>query len=170
MRSLLLSLCVVFLLGGSAIAEEPLPAPTGPVILTVTGKIAATNSGNAAIFDRAMLEALPIHRIKTATVWTDGVKTFEGVLVRDLLSRVGATTTQSTLVRASALNDYAIEIPATDFQRFDVLLAWSMDGQQLMMRDKGPLWIVYPRDQVRELRDERYDQRWVWQLSRLEVK
>jgi hypothetical protein len=65
------------------------------------------------------------------------------------------------------LNDYSADIPLSDFMNYDVILAWSMDGQPLTRRDKGPLWIIYPRDAVPELRDERYEHRWVWQLASL---
>ena len=39
-----------------------------------------------------------------------------------------------------------------------------------MPDDKGPFWIVYPRDQHEVLQDIRYDYRWVWQLDSLQVK
>ncbi|MCI2394477.1 hypothetical protein [Aliiroseovarius sediminis] len=45
-----------------------------------------------------------------------------------------------------------------------------MDDKALERSDKGPLWIVYPRDAHKELQDIRYDYRWVWQLSELAVK
>jgi hypothetical protein len=45
-----------------------------------------------------------------------------------------------------------------------------MDGERLLPRDKGPIWIVYPRDDFPELTDIRYDYRWVWQLTRLEIR
>jgi len=32
------------------------------------------------------------------------------------------------------------------------------------------LWIIYPRSQHAELRDIRYDYRWVWQLVELRVE
>lgn len=88
--------------------------------------------------------------------------------MRDVLKAVGATA--ATTVMAKALNDYQVEIPVADFQRYDVILASSMDGKVLTARDKGPLWIVYPRDKHGELADERIDQRWVWQLNRLELR
>jgi hypothetical protein len=45
-----------------------------------------------------------------------------------------------------------------------------MDGQYLKIMDKGPIWIVYPRDQYRELQDSLTDKRWVWQLRDLLVQ
>lgn len=146
-----------------------LPEPAGKVVLEISGEIANTNRDGVAAFDAAMLEALGRHVVTTSTVWTErGPHQFQGVLVRDVLKAVGAT--EATSVKAKALNDYQVEIPVADFLRYDVILANSMDGKVLTARDKGPLWIIYPRDDHGELADERIDQRWVWQLSRLELK
>lgn len=71
---------------------------------------------------------------------------------------------------AIALNDYAVDIPTADFYAYDVLVAYRMDGATLNRNDKGPLWIVYPRDDHAALQDIRYDYRWVWQLYRLDVQ
>jgi hypothetical protein len=45
-----------------------------------------------------------------------------------------------------------------------------MNGQYLHVKDKGPLWTVYPRDQFPELRNSMTDKKWVWQLKELEVR
>jgi hypothetical protein len=154
-----------------AMAQEPssanLPPPAGRVVLDVHGAIANTNVGDAALFDMGMLKALPSSRLETTTAVTDGVRRFDGFLMRDLLERVGA---QGSTVTATALNDYAIDIDIEEFARFDVLVAYEMDGKPLLPNDKGPLWIVYPRDRHAEVQDIRYDYRWVWQLRRLDIK
>lgn len=152
-----------------ALAKNPAPLspPQGQVILEVHGAIANTNIGEAAHFDMEMLAALPVQQLETSTAVTDGVRRFDGFLMRDLLALVGAS---GNMVTASALNDYAIEIAADEFDSFDVIVAYRMDGEPLLPSDKGPLWIVYPRDQHAELQDIRYDYRWVWQLWRLDIR
>lgn len=161
---------VMLLSGAPAIAQEAsasLPSPAGRVVLDVHGAIANANADGAALFDMEMLKTLPPSRLETTTSVTDGVRRFEGFLMRDLLERVAA---QGSIVTATALNDYVIDIDIDDFDRFDVLVAYEMDGAPLLPSDKGPLWIVYPRDQYAELQDIRYDYRWVWQLRRLNIK
>ncbi|MGB3391364.1 MAG: molybdopterin-dependent oxidoreductase [Pseudaminobacter sp.] len=148
-------------------ASASLPAPVNRVILDVRGAIANTNIDDAALFDMDMLKALPSFRLETTTAVTDGVRRFDGFLMRDLLERVGA---QGTTITATALNDYVVDIDIEEFDRFDVLVAYEMDGAPLLPGDKGPLWIVYPRDQHAELQDIRYDYRWIWQLRRLDIK
>ncbi len=148
------------------VQAQELPDPQGPVILAVTGDIAVTNQGELAAFDRVMLEALETVSLNTTTAWTEGTVTFEGPLVRDVLALVGA---DGEVVTATALNDYAVDIPFSDFQDYDVLLALEMDGAPMSVRDKGPIWIVYPRDEYAELQTVEYNARWIWQLRSLNV-
>ncbi|MGE4533751.1 molybdopterin-dependent oxidoreductase [Halomonas sp.] len=161
-----LLLCTLLLVG-PAQGKSPLPAPSGEVVLTVSGEVGLTNVDDEAHLDSDMLAALPRERLTTHTSVTDGPQTFEGFLARDLLDALHA---EGERVTAMALNDYLAEIPVADFERYDVLLADTMNGERLTRRDKGPLWIVYPRDDHDELQDIRYDYRWVWQLHRLEVE
>jgi hypothetical protein len=148
-------------------AAEPLAKPSGPVILTVTGAISQTNAPGRAEFDQKMLEALGFDRLTTSNDWTDGKPVFEGVLGRKLLDAVGA---HGKTLSAIALNDYVVDIPADDFTAYPVLLAMRMNGQALTPRDKGPIWIVYPRDDYPALRDPKINDRWIWQLKAIDVK
>jgi len=166
-RRAVLGAIAVAAAGVGAAEAATLPAPAGPVLLTVTGRIANTTAPGRAEFDRAALEALGMHELTTSTAWTDGVSSFEGPLLRDVLTRVGASGGE---LIARAINDYSVTIPAEDCRRYPVLLALKRDGQDLRRRDKGPVWVVYPRDQYPELRTERVNARWIWQLDRLEVR
>ena len=149
------------------VAGGPLAEPAGRVILTVSGRISVTNDGDTARFDRAMLEELGMAGFTTVTPWYDGPVTFEGVPMTRLLQRLGG---QGDTVQAVALNDYSTEIPMTDFARWGVLLALKRDGVYLSIRDKGPLFIVYPYDTNAELRAPRYYGRSAWQVARLVVR
>ena len=135
--------------------------------MTITGKIERRNSAQGALFDRQMLENLGLEKLRTSSDWTNGVVEFEGVLARAVLAAVGA---RGKVALASALNDYQVEIPISDFEDYPVLFALKMNGEELKVRDRGPIWIVYPRDQYSELRNERINARWVWQLSGLAVE
>lgn len=145
---------------GAIILSARAAAQDEPVILQVTGNVEAARS-----FTLSQLRALGVTTIETSTAWTDGPRIFEGVLARSVMADIGPVS--SDFVTAQALNDYQADIPLSDFADYDVIFAWSMDGQMLTRRDKGPLWIVYPRDSRPQLSEERYEHRWVWQLHRL---
>jgi hypothetical protein len=158
-------LCFILLIIPAAAQEGVGPKPLD--LLIVSGKIGRTNSGREFHFDRAALEALGVVTMKTTTQFTDGRKTFEGVLLRDVLAHVGAGGRQVT---ALALNGYETVIPLSDLE-YNPLLALRMDGIPLTARDKGPLWIVYPRDQFPDrLTGADQDQKWIWQLRKLDVE
>lgn len=147
---------VLLLLGASeTVAQE--------VLLTLTGAVA----GGEVRFTRNDLDELEWHEIATSTTVTDGQPIFRGVLMRDILKSAQAS---GDTVTAYALNDYVIDIPMDDFNEFDVIAALYMNGVALTPRDKGPIWIVYPRDEHGVLADIRYDMRWVWQLTALHVQ
>jgi hypothetical protein len=73
-------------------------------------------------------------------------------------------------VRAHALNDFESTIPLADFELYPVLLATRIDGRRLEVRDKGPIWIVYPWSTYPELDDLATRRKSVWQLRSLRVE
>ncbi|MEW6694932.1 MAG: molybdopterin-dependent oxidoreductase [Pseudomonadota bacterium] len=153
--------------GGLGAQTTTLPAPKDRVVLTVGGRIAVHNRGNTAVFDLAMLEALPQHSFTTMTPWEDKPITFRGPRLRDLLAAVGANGSQ---IKATALNDYRVAIPVADAQRFDVIVATRKNGEPMPVRDKGPLFVVYPFDSDLALKDKRYYERSIWQLKALDIE
>ena len=92
----------------------------------------------------AMLEALPQHSFITKTPWFKDARKFTGPLLRDVLSPGGRTG--HARCASSALNDYRIDMPVDDARRFDVLLARLIDDKPIAVRDKGPLFMIYPFD------------------------
>jgi len=162
-------LCLLAILyaAASPAGAETLPAPGGEVILTVDGAIANTTDGAQARFDVAALEALGLTTVITSTPWTDGAVTYEGVLGRVLMEHVGA---KGSKLVARALNDYLADIPIADFTDYDVILAIKANGAYLPIRDKGPIFVVYPLDAHPDLMNNTIYSRCVWQLTRLTVQ
>jgi hypothetical protein len=145
---------------------QALEPAAGPVVLTVLGRVRHPNAGSTAQFDMAMLAKLPQHSFVTRTPWYPTPRKFSGPLLRDVLAACGA---EGSNLRATALNDYRVDLPFEDTQRFDVLLARLLDDKPMAVRDKGPLFIIYPFDSSAELRTTVYYSRSAWQLKSLEV-
>lgn len=136
------------------------------MVLQVSGAITNTNNSKTADFDMSMLGAVTSRSITTKTPWYDGRKTFAGPLGAAILNSVGAS---GTMLRVTALNDYVTEIPISDFKDYPVILATSLEGKPMSVRDKGPIFIIYPFDQSPELNNETYYGRSAWQVKSIEV-
>jgi hypothetical protein len=147
-----------------AFALEP---AKGKVVLTISGKIAQKNTPTAATFDMAMIEKLPQQTFTTMTPWDKKPIEFTGPLLRDVLA---AAKAQGTVIKAAALNDYQTSIPVEDAQKFDVVVAHKMNGANIPVKTKGPLFIVYPFDKKAELRSTVYYERSAWQLKSMVIE
>lgn len=144
-----------------------LDAPKERPILTVSGKIGVKNAGENARFDMKMIEALPQHTFTTRTPWYDKPVKFTGPLLSDVLAAVKGT---GTSINAVAINDYKISIPMSDITQYKVIMARLMNDQPMPVREKGPLFVVFPFDSAAELRTSVYYERSIWQLKALEVQ
>ncbi|MCW5659793.1 MAG: hypothetical protein KIT60_19010 [Burkholderiaceae bacterium] len=153
-------------MSAAAVRAQALAPPSGTVVLTIRGKIKLNNQGDSAAFDMALLEAAAQHSFITKTPWYKVPRKFTGPLLRDLLALVGA---HGSTLRLSALNDYRIDVPADDARRFDVILARLVDDRPITVREKGPLFMIYPFDSDADLRNPLYYSRSVWQLKTIDV-
>lgn len=151
---------------GTAWAQSA-AAPRGRVVLTVKGTAGEAGRGGPANFTLDELEALGTTELETETPFTPGPVRFTGVPLRRLLEAVGA---EGETIRATALNDYAVDIPREDATRHGVLLATRVDGKPMAVRDKGPVWVVYPWRGNPELSNPLYVARSIWQLRSIEIK
>ena len=158
-----LTIFVGVFVAGFSVAGE-LPVPSGDVLLTVSGNISVTNVDGSAVFDAELLESLGGEVIKTTTIWTEGVQEFRGVSLAVLVESVGATS--GTLI-ATAINDYIVEIPVSDAIVGGPILAYENNGNSMSVRDKGPLWLVYPYDSNEDYQTEVIYSRSIWQLVKI---
>jgi hypothetical protein len=167
MTRALFSVCLAILVASAPAAAFEMRAPTEEVVLVVSGEIAVTNQGDTAAFDRAMLGELGGDIIVTSTIWTDGVSEFEGVKLSKLAELLGI---DSGVFVGFAINDYSVEIPVSDAYDYQPIIAYKRDGEFMSVRDKGPLWIIYPYDLDPATHTELIYSRSIWQLDRLVVE
>jgi hypothetical protein len=183
MLSRLLAIAILLAWSGTALAQS-LKAPAGPVMLTVTGKIAQTNRGSfdeardglfknqqmkferAAAFDLAMLEGLGMRVVQADFPQGGPLHSFEGPLLRDVLKAAGA---DGTVVKVSALDGYTQEIEMREIEQWPIILAVKQDGAYLGLGGFGPSWVVFPRRDIPALAD-RNDDKWIWAVALIAVE
>lgn len=147
----------------------PQASRAAPLTLDIQGQIAKTNDAAHSVYrmSGAELLALPVHSITTSTIWTPRV-TFTGPLLSDVLKFVGGKGDQ---VELRTLDDYAVTVSVAEAVRYGAILAYSMDGRRLKVRDFGPLFLIYPRDAYpAELTGALADAKFVWQVKGLILK
>ncbi|MCA0423076.1 MAG: oxidoreductase [Proteobacteria bacterium] len=143
-----------------------LPTVGEKPVLTIDGKIDCVGPDGLAKFSLPMLEKIGMTSFATNTPWYSGPMTFEGIPMTALMALVGAKGAKLTAV---ALNDYTTEIPISDFAQYKPILALKRNGVYMPVKDKGPLFIVYPYDSDSELKSQKYYSRSAWQVARLTV-
>lgn len=138
----------------------------GSTLLTVTGPDVNTGETITHTFDRAAIDGLTQYTITTNTPWYDNSSNFEGPRFTDVLNAAGI---KGNAFKVSALNDYSATLPLEDIEKYSVILATKLNGETLRVRDKGPLFVMFPFDDFPEIQTEANYGRSVWQVKSIEA-
>lgn len=150
----------VWLMPVSGQAQEA--GADNPVL--VVNRAAADDTN--VIFNADAIAELPRIEFTTTTPWTMGTHSFSGP---SLLSVLREAQADGTNIRLEALNGYSVELPVEQLNTTAPIVADRIDGRSLSIRDKGPLWVVYPYDSDLEFQTEVTYARSVWQLVSITV-
>lgn len=141
----------------SLIAGDAVPAPEGPVVLSV-----AANGGAPLQLDLATLQRAGLVEAELYEPFERERLTFSGVELRDVLKLVGVPST--TGVHLTALDDYSIDLTAEQIQAGGILIATKSDGEEIPIAEGGPIRVVF-LDGAELGSDEDL---WIWSLSRID--
>jgi hypothetical protein len=146
--------------------DQPVPAPTGAPVLTLTGRIGTTNGGDGLALDRAALDALGRVRITVYEPWVKQTLNFQGVWLSDLLALARPDPAART-VHVTALDDYQVDLDLAAVMNGGVLLA-TRDGTGALIRveDGGPTRIVFAGGVPLGASADQ----WIWSLSTIDVR
>jgi len=148
---------------------DAVPAPVEDVVLTLSGDIATTNVGDTLQLDLPTLERLGLVEYSVDDQQAEGrVAMFQGTLMSTLLQVAGAGQGATTL-RSRALNDYEVDIPIADVERYPVLLATAVDGERMPVDRYGPIRVIYPYESF-DIDPVVHDPLWIWQLASIDVR
>lgn len=150
--------CLAALLPGAARSQE-----SAPVVLSVGGAVRTPLE-----LTMEALEALGTERVRTVTAWTQGPQNFSGVPLARVVRAAGGEG--ATSLRAEALNRYAVSVPMEDAWENGAVLATRLDSRPMRVRDRGPVWLIYPWSERPALDRPEVNERAIWQLRRLELR
>jgi hypothetical protein len=99
-----------------------------------------------------------------SNLWIEKTTTYTGVKLSGILEKYKIT---NEWLQLTALNDYSIEVPIADADK-GAFIAYLIDGKQIKIRDKGPLWLLYPFNENKALDIDMYHNQSIWQLKVIE--
>lgn len=124
------------------------------------------NQGNMSQFTLEQLLPHMDREIVTTTPWTNGETTFVGVSAKEMLHMLGVDKAD---LKVTALNNYWSKIPYKDIEKYNPLFAVKKNGHAMSVREKGPVWVIYPLSEFGEQNNEVLHSRMVWQVNRIET-
>lgn len=153
-KAVLFAFVLVAAVPPAARAQEPVLLVSGP-------------SGQPLQITLDDLRKLPAKEIRTSTPWTDGPQTFRGISGAQLARLANLSGRE---VSAEAINQYRVLIPWEVFTSESLMIAYARNGQPMGVREKGPLWIVFPFDSDPRFMTDIFKSYAIWSLSRLDVR
>ncbi|EPN8459977.1 oxidoreductase [Vibrio cidicii] len=145
---------ITILFGGNAYSAER-------VVLSIV------NGAQMHHFTLKDLDSLPRSKIITTTPWTGENTVFEGISAKTLLEQIGESKGS---FKVTALNNYWAMIPSNDIDKYNPLFAIRKDDQLMSVRDKGPIWVIYPLSEFKEEKNEVLHSRMVWQVNKIDIE
>ncbi len=139
-------------------------AKPGDALITVSGDIGKTNSGNNYILDQAAFDSKSVELTYNDPWMGDGLK-YKGILLRDLIALVkpGSGVTTVSLI---ATDGKAFDIALADAEQYDIMLTRWVDGVLLDESNGGPVKVAYPDDAKAIYPDDS----WAWWVVSVEFK
>lgn len=143
-------------------------APTGTVLLTITGGTGRSNRPpfdatfdvlmskhgvsftTAYAMDWRLLAALPTRTIEPTLEYDRKPHRLRGPLLTDVLQAAGVRASGSTRLTLRAVDGYAPTLTWADVQTYAFIVATHRDDQPLALGGLGPLWAVYDADRFPE--------------------
>jgi hypothetical protein len=148
---------------------DAIPAPTGEVILTVSGNISAKNNGDVLELDMATLEKFGLMKYDVTDPWLGKNVFYSGILMSDFLKIVGAANTAKG-VTITALDEYEVSLTFNEIEKWPILLATQIDGAYMTVSENGPTRIIFPFDDYADIDQVLYKDLWVWNIKSIEVQ
>jgi hypothetical protein len=120
------------------------------------------------VLDWSALQRLATTRVATTSpqdpAHAGKVTDFRGVMIRDLLDRVGVTGAATELTFVS-IDAFRAPVEIADVRRFRTLLALEADGKEIARAEGGPLFLVHPHSESPETRTLYPDRYWSFYVT-----
>jgi hypothetical protein len=115
----------------------------------------------------ADVEKLPLQQTTLITPWgTQG--TFQGVMLKDLLSAYHLTINKRVIFKA--LDNYVAGISKGEIERSPAFIATRFNGLAIPLNNKGPLILLWPARDTLAAQNQAPQSSWTWSISEINVE
>ena len=154
-----------------ATADAVFAAPNAcpnDALLEISGAVKSNSPRGSFLFNEKEFLKLKSVKLVTATAWTPRSE-FVGPELSTVLEAAGVPATAKEM-RFYAIDAYEITIPTTDLVNYRPVMAHTQNGERLVVATRGPVFLVYPRDQYPELTAIKGQAQFVWMVCKIVVK
>ena len=163
MRKSIFVLIIVLLTAGmlAGCAQE---GEVGDAVLTITGDIKTTNSGDKYVFDEARFEE---HKVELVIddVWMGEGQEYAGILLSEIIDIVKPGS-DATTISVIAVDGKSAEVAIEDAKNMDILMVHYLSGALLGDDLGGPVKIAFGADAQKVYPDDS----WMWWVAELKFK
>ena len=126
--------------------QDPLPQPSGQIVLVVSGHINVKNKGDRAVFDDHSIRSFPAHMAKQTMAWNNNVeKTYTGISLEEILQRLDA---EGRNIRLKTKNGEELQLRMDHLLTLHPILAYATEDGGIPQK-QAPLILVFnPNNQL----------------------
>ena len=166
-RLTLLTLSLIALLSSRAALANKCPQDA---FLEVVAKGSAKDQpGKSFKFTEAAFMALANATISTSTAWTPK-SSFTGPELGVVLKAAGVLPAKTGSAHMFAIDDYEFDIPLDHIPKYKPILAHTQNGKRLDIPTRGPIFLIYPRDDFPEMKTMQGQAGYVWMVCKIEIR
>jgi predicted small secreted protein len=136
----------------------------GEPVLSVTGDIKKTNSGDKYVYDEVMFEEQSVD-MTIDDVWLGDGMEYSGILLSDIIETVKPGSDVST-IHVVATDGKTVKVDLEDAKAMDILMVHYLDGEILGDDVGGPVKIAFGD----EAQEEYPEDSWAWWVVELKFK
>lgn len=131
--------------------------------ITLQGKLKNGTSQQVSIKE---IEQVGTHQFNVYNPYEKKKENYTGVLINDFVEAFG--TPETTSIRLTAIDDYAVTITKDHWTKFRILLVTKTNGIYIDYSTRGPIRIVFPDYDKNNRIYEPHLSKWAWMINQIE--
>lgn len=131
-------------------------------------KVALSCEHSTTISRQELMNQFPVTSFTTHLPWDAEPAKFSGVKVSDLTALFAPQ--KPKILYFSALNEFRASIEVNDLVEYQPIIAYSINGDAISIRKRGPFMLLYDLDKFPHLNVPEYHNKMIWQINEVSIE